>query len=94
MSTLEKPTFFTIRKNSSYISWTPHGEFFNFDKICIEVSSETEFIISQGECVEVHRLGRKRLVYATKDRKKLKNGIYMLIGELGGKYLFRLTAPL
>jgi hypothetical protein len=94
MSTPERPLFFTVRKNSSYISWTPYGEFFSFEKVCIEVVSETEFIMWLGDCLETYRLGRKRLVYATRERKKLKNGIYRLAGEQGGKYIFKYAAPL
>jgi hypothetical protein len=89
----QKPIFFSIRKNVSYFMWRPYGEFFDFKSVCIEAVSEEEFAVYGGSCVKVQELGRKRLVSATRYRK-LKNGIYILAKEEGGKYVFRLIKPL
>jgi len=90
---LERPVFFSIRKNRSYIYWTPYGSFFDFHSVCIEVTSSTEFVLYEGSCVRAYRLGRKLLIPATRYRA-LQNGIYLLEGEEGGRYRFRLARPL
>jgi hypothetical protein len=90
---LQRPIFFSIRKNSSYFMWSPFGEFFNFKSVCIEAVGEEEFIVYEGECLRVQQLGRKHLVSATRFRR-LKNGIYILTEEKGGRYVFRLVKPL
>jgi hypothetical protein len=93
MYTVSKPVFFSIRKNVSYFQWSPFGEFFNFKTVCIEAVGEEEFIIHEGECLKVQQLGRKYLVSAARFRR-LRNGIYILTEEKGGKYIFRLVRPL
>ena len=90
---LQRPIFFSIRKNSSFFSWRPYGEFLNYLTVCIEAVSEEEFVLRQGPCLPVHRLGQKRLVSATRFRM-LRNGIYILTEEKDGKYIFHLVAPL
>ena len=90
---IQRPIFFSIRKNSSFLSWRPYGNFFDFLTVCIEAASEEEFVLYQGPCLPVHRLGQKRLVSATRFRR-LRNGIYILAEEGGGRYVFRLVAPL
>jgi hypothetical protein len=89
----EKPIFFSIRKNSSYFSWQPYGEFFAFESICIEALSEDAFAVYEGRCLKVQMLGRKRLVSAMRFRT-LRNGIYLLTEVRDGKYIFRLVKPL
>jgi len=93
MSTLERPVFFSIRKNSSFLSWRPYGDFFNFTSVCIEPLGEDAFAVYEGECSKVQQLGRKYLVSAARYRR-LRNGIYILTEEEGGKYIFRLVKPL
>jgi len=93
MLLLERPIFFSIHKNSSYIYWTPYGNFFNFHSVCIEVVSNTEFILREGSCTNVYRLGRKLLIPAARYRV-LRNGIYLLEGEEGERYRFYLVRPL
>jgi hypothetical protein len=93
MSILEKPVFFSIRKNSSYFMWKPYGEFFSFKSVCIRIVGEEEFMIYEGECEKVQVLGQKCLVQASKYRR-VRNGIYLLAEERGGKYIFRLVKPL
>jgi hypothetical protein len=90
---LQRPVFFSIRKNSSYFAWRPYGEFFSFRSVCIEPIGEDAFVVYGGECLKVQQLGRKYLVSAARYRK-LRNGIYILRGEEGGKYIFRLVKPL
>ena len=92
-SQVQRPIFFSIRKNSSFLSWRPYDNFFDFLTVCIEAVSEDEFVLHQGPCLPVHRLGQKRLVSAARFRM-LRNGIYIFEGEKGGKYIFRLVAPL
>jgi hypothetical protein len=93
MSILEKPVFFSIRKNSSYFMWKPYGEFFSFRSVCIRIVGEEEFMIYEGECEKVQVLGQKCLVQASKYRG-VRSGIYLLAEERGGKYIFRLVKPL
>jgi hypothetical protein len=90
---LQKPIFFTIRKNSSYFMWRPYGGFFDFKSVCIEPLGEDGFILREGDCLKVQQLGRKYLVSAARYRK-LRNGIYILTEESGGKYIFCLIRPL
>jgi len=90
---LQRPVFFSVRKNSSYFAWRPYGEFFNFTSVCIEPIGEDAFAIYGGECLKVQQLGRKYLVSAARFRK-LRNGIYILTEEENGKYIFRLVKPL
>jgi len=92
---IQRPIFFSIRKNVSYFQWTPYGEFFNFSAVCIEPLGEDAFVLYEGDCLKVYKLGRKLLASATRTRyRKLKNGIYLLEEEKGGKYVFRLVSPL
>jgi hypothetical protein len=93
MLLLERPIFFSVRKNRSYIYWTPYGDFFKFNSVCVEVVSGTEFVLYEGDCAKVYRLGRKLLIPATRYRM-LQNGIYLLEGEEGGRYKFRLVRPI
>jgi len=93
MSMLERPIFFSVRKNTSFISWRPYNDFFNFSNVCIDVVSEEEFMIYEGQCISVQRLGQKNLISATR-YKRLKNGIYILTEEKDGRYIFRFIAPL
>jgi len=93
MSMANRPLFFSIRKNTSYFTWKPYEEFFNFSSVCIEALDEHSFILYKGDCLKVQQLGRKYLVYAAK-YKMLKNGIYLLTGEEGEKYIFKLIKPL
>ncbi|MCI4409970.1 MAG: hypothetical protein JHC26_12825 [Thermofilum sp.] len=90
---LERPIFFSIRKNSSFLSWRPYNDFFNFTNLCIDIISEEEFVIYEGQCISVQRLGQKSLVPASKYRR-LRNGIYILVEEKDGRYIFRFTKPL
>jgi hypothetical protein len=90
---LQRPIFFSIRKNISYFMWSPYDGFFDFDSVCIEMLDENTFMLYEGNCLKVHRLGRKCLVSATRFRL-LRNGIYLLEGEKDGKYVFRLVRPL
>jgi len=90
---IQRPIFFSIRKNVSYFMWRPYGEFFNFKSVCIEPLGEDGFIVHEGDCLRVQQLGRKYLVSAARYRG-LKNGIYILVKEEGEKYVFRLVRPL
>ena len=90
---IQRPIFFSIRKNVSYFQWTPYGEFFNFGAVCIEPLGEDAFVLYEGDCLKAYRLGRKLLVSATRFRRLL-NGIYLLTEEKDGKYIFRLIRPL
>jgi hypothetical protein len=90
---IQRPIFFSIRKNVSYFMWRSFGEFFNFGAVCIEPLGEDGFIVYEGDCLKVQQLGRKYLVSAARYRK-LRNGIYILTEEKGGKYVFRLIRPL
>ena len=92
-SQVQRPIFFSIRKNISYFTWRPYGEFFNFGAVCIEVLGDDAFAVYEGNCIKVQELGQKRLVSATRFRK-LRNGIYILAEEGGGRYVFRLVVPL
>jgi len=89
----QKPIFFSIRKNSSYFMWGLHDDFFSFQHVCIKPISEDAFMLYEGNCLKVQILGRRRLVSATR-YKQLRNGVYLLTAEGGGKYLFRLVKPL
>jgi len=93
MYTLERPIFFSVRKNKSFLSWKPYGDFFKFLTVCVDVISEEEFVMYEGPCFSVQRLGQKNLIPATRFRM-LKNGIYILAEEKDGKYVFRLVRPL
>ena len=93
MSMLERPIFFSVRKNTSFLSWRPYNDFFNFTNVCIDVISEEEFVMYEGPCISVQRLGQKNLVSATR-YKRLRNGIYILTEEKGGRYIFHLVKPL
>jgi len=93
MSTLERPIFFSVRKNISYFAWRPYGGFFDFRAVCIEVLGDDAFAVYEGNCIKVQELGQKRLASAARFRA-LKNGIYIFEGEKGGKYIFRLIKPL
>jgi len=93
MSTLERPIFFSVRKNISYFAWKPYGGFFDFKTVCIEPLGEDAFAVYEGNCIKVQELGQKRLASAARFRA-LKNGIYIFEGEKGGKYIFRLIKPL
>jgi hypothetical protein len=73
--------------------WRPYNGFFDFRHVCIEAINEDSFILYDGNCLKVDRLGRKYLVSATR-YKHLRNGIYLLVAEGGGKYVFRLVKPL
>ena len=55
--------------------------------------SSTEFILHEGNCARVYRLGRKLLIPAARYRT-LQNGIYLLEGEESGRYRFCLVRPL
>ena len=90
---LVKPIFFSVRKNKSYFMWNPYGNFFNFQHVCIEVIGEDSFALYNGSCLRVDKLGKKCLVSATRFRT-LRDGIYILKGEAGGKYIFQLIKPL
>jgi hypothetical protein len=90
---IQRPVFFSIRKNISYFQWSSFGEFFNFKAVCIEPLGEDGFVLREGDCLKVQQLGRKYLASATRFRK-LRNGIYILAWEEGGKYIFRLIKPL
>ena len=90
---LVKPIFFSIRKNKSYFMWSPYDGFFDFQFVCIDVIGKDSFILYNGNCFRVDRLGKKCLVSATRFRE-LQNGIYLLKGEAGGKYVFQLVKPL
>jgi hypothetical protein len=90
---IQRPIFFSVRKNSSYFTWSPYGEFFNLKAVCIEPLGEDAFVFYAGECLRVQQLGRKHLASATRFRQ-LKDGIYILAEERGGKYVFRLVRPL
>jgi len=92
-SQAQRPIFFSIRKNTSFFTWRPYGEFFNFGAVCIEVLGEDAFAMYEGNCIKVQELGQKRLASATRFRR-LRNGIYIFEGEKGGRYIFRLIAPL
>jgi hypothetical protein len=92
-SQTQRPIFFSIRKNSSFFAWRPYGEFFNFKTVCIEALGEDAFAVYEGNCIKVQELGQKRLASAARYRG-LRNGIYIFEGEKGGKYIFRLVAPL
>jgi len=93
MSILEKPVFFSIRKNSSYFMWKPYGEFFSFKSVCIRIVGEEEFMIYEGECEKVQVLGQRCLVQASKYRR-VRNGIYLLAEERGEVYIPPRKAPL
>jgi hypothetical protein len=73
--------------------WSPYNGFFDFRQVCIETISEDSFVLHDGSCLKVDRLGRKYLVSATRF-KHLRDGIYLLVAEGGGKYMFRLVKPL
>jgi hypothetical protein len=73
--------------------WRPYGEFFNFEAVCIEPLGEDAFAVYSGGCLRVQQLGRKYLVSAARYRK-LRNGIYILMEEKNGRYIFRLITPL
>jgi hypothetical protein len=90
---LQRPIFFSIRKNISYFMWRPYEDFFDFKSVCIEALGEDAFVMYEGDCIKVQQLGRKYLVSATRFRK-LKNGIYLLEEEKEGRYVFRLIKPL
>jgi hypothetical protein len=90
---LIKPIFFSIRKNRSYFMWRPYNDFFDFRHVCIETISEVGFVLHDGTCLRVDKLGRKYLVSATRFRH-LRDGIYLLTEERSGKYIFRLIRPL
>ena len=92
-SQVQRPIFFSIRKNSSFFAWRPYGEFFNFRTVCIEVLGDDAFAVYEGNCIKVQELGQKRLASAARFRM-LRNGIYIFEGEKGGKYIFRLIKPL
>jgi len=87
VSQVEKPIFFSIRKNSSYFMWRPYGKFFNFGSVCIEPLGEDAFALYESGCLKVQQLGRKYLVSSTRYRR-LRNGIYLLEGEKDGRYVF------
>ena len=87
---VQRPIFFSIRKNISYFMWRPYGEFFAYRSVCIEPLGEDAFVLYEGECLKVQELGRKHLVSAARYRR-LKNGIYILTEEKGGRYIFRLV---
>ena len=93
MSTLERPIFFSVRKNISYFAWKPYGGFFDFRTVCIETLGDDAFAVYGGNCIKVQELGQKRLASAARYRG-LRNGIYILEEEKGGKYIFRLIKPL
>jgi hypothetical protein len=88
-----RPIFFSIRKNVSYFTWGTFGDFFDFRSVCIEPLGEDSFTVYAGDCLKVQRLGRKYLVSAARYRK-LRNGIYILVEERNGKYVFQLIRPL
>jgi hypothetical protein len=90
---LGRPIFFSIRKNSSYFMWRPYNDFFDFRHVCIETISEVSFILHDGNCLKVDKLGRKYLVSATRFRH-LRDGIYLLTEERIGEYIFQLIRPL
>ncbi len=90
---VQKPVFFSIRKNVSYFMWRPYENFFDFKAVCIEALGEDGFVLCKGDCLKVQQLGRKYLASATRF-KKLKNGIYLLVKEESGKYVFKLIRPL
>lgn len=90
---LERPIFFSIRKNSSYFMWRPYGRFFDFKAVCIEPLGKDVFAVYERDCLRVQQLGRKYLVSAARFRR-LENGIYILAEEEGGRYIFQLIRPL
>jgi hypothetical protein len=90
---MQRPIFFSIRKNISYFMWRPYGDFFDFKSVCIETLGEEAFAVYEGDCLKVDRFGRKYLVSAARYRK-IKNGIYILVKEEGGRYVFYLIRPL
>jgi len=92
-SQVQRPVFFSIRKNTSFFAWRPYGEFFGFRTVCIEPLGDDAFAVYEGNCIKVQELGRKRLVSAARYRR-LRNGIYIFEGEKSGKYIFRLIKPL
>jgi len=90
---IQRPIFFSIRKNKSFLSWKPYNDFFKFLIVCVDVKSEYEFAIYEGPCYSVQRLGQKSLIPATRFRM-LKDGIYILAEERDGRYVFRFIRPL
>ena len=93
MYTLERPIFFSVRKNKSFLSWKPYGDFFKFFTVCVDVISEEEFVMYEGPCFSVQRLGQKNLIPATRFHM-LKDGIYILDVQNDGRYVFRFIRPL
>ena len=73
--------------------WSPYDSFFDFQHVCIEVISRDSFVLYSGSCLRVDKLGKKCLVSASRFRE-LQDGIYILKGEAGGKYVFQLVRPL
>jgi len=93
MTETSSALFVTVRKNRSYFSWSDAYQFLNFDAACIQILSDTEFAIYEGNCIKVYRFGRKLYASATRYRH-LRDGLYLLDRQEGGKYVFRLISPL
>jgi hypothetical protein len=84
----ERPVFFTIKKSGGHLSWRPYGSFFNFSSVCVEVVDDRRFVVRPGSCQEVQRFGRK--LYARTRSRQLRDGEYLLVGEVNGGYYFTL----
>jgi len=82
----DRPVFYLVKKSKSYLSWRPYENFMNFDSVCIDVVNDHEFVLYEGKCVEVQRLGKK--CYIPLSYKTLKEGYYELVEEKDGKYRF------
>ena len=81
-----RPLFYLVKKSKSYLSWRPYENFMNFDSVCIDIISDREFVIYEGKCLEVQKLGRK--YYVPLPPKALKEGYYELVEEKDGRYRF------
>jgi hypothetical protein len=89
MTEANNALFITVRKNRSYFSW----QFLDADSVCIQVLSDTEFVMYRGNCLKVYRFGRKFYASATRYRG-LRDGIYLLDRTEGEKYVFRFISAL
>jgi hypothetical protein len=89
MTEANSALFVTVKKNRSYFSW----QFLNADSVCIQILSDMEFAMYEGDCLKVYRFGNKLYASATRYRQ-LKDGVYLLDRTEGGKYVFRLISPL
>jgi len=81
-----RPLFYLVKKSKSYLSWRPYEGFMDFGSVCVDVISDREFVLYQGGCIEVQKLGRK--YYVPLPPKALREGYYELVEEKDGKYRF------